>query len=132
MKEVRPDMIVTHEEPARVYEGHAFIIEAAVSLGGKSVAPGINVFRFANRIPLLFEQASDVISRTANEVKWGNYKINKKEDKIGVFVSLVSTKIPFKGTGKEYISDEIPEIKEAIMVRVRVRAVAAQDFCLHC
>jgi DNA topoisomerase VI subunit B len=96
MKEVHPDMIATHEEPARVYQGHAFIVEAAVSLGGKSVSPGINVFRFANRIPLLFEQASDVITRTASEVKWANYKINKKEDRIGVFVSLVSTKIPFK------------------------------------
>ena len=25
------------------------------------------------------------------------------QDKVGVFVSIVSTKIPFKGTGKEYI-----------------------------
>eukprot|EP00964_Phaeocystis_antarctica_P081411 scaffold50935_cov44-Phaeocystis_antarctica.AAC.2 len=31
-------------------------------------------------------------------------------DKIGVFVSLVSTKVPFKGTGKEYIGDDIPEV----------------------
>jgi DNA topoisomerase VI subunit B len=39
----------------RVFEGHAFIVEAAVSIGGRDVKPGINVFRFANRIPLLFE-----------------------------------------------------------------------------
>ena len=76
--------------------GHAFIVEAAVSLGGKSVQPGINVYRFANRIPLLFETSSDVISKTANEFKWAAYKINKLEDRIGVFVSIVSTKIPFK------------------------------------
>ena len=36
-------------------EGHAFIVEAAVSIGGKLLKPGINVYRFANRIPLLFE-----------------------------------------------------------------------------
>ena len=40
-------------------------MEAAVSLGGKSVKPGINVYRFANRIPLLFEAGADVVSRTA-------------------------------------------------------------------
>ena len=36
-------------------EGHAFIVEAAVSLGGTGLKPGLNVYRFANRIPLLFE-----------------------------------------------------------------------------
>ena len=36
-------------------EGHPFIVEAAVSLGGRDIRPGINIYRFANRIPLLFE-----------------------------------------------------------------------------
>lgn len=40
---------------ARVLEGHAFVVEAAVSVGGRDIKPGINVYRFANRIPLLFE-----------------------------------------------------------------------------
>lgn len=39
----------------RVLEGHAFVVEAAVSLGGRDLKPGLNVYRFANRIPLLFE-----------------------------------------------------------------------------
>jgi len=33
---------------------------------------------------------------------------------VGVFVSLVSTRIPFKGTGKEYIGDDISEIRDAV------------------
>lgn len=40
---------------ARVLEGHSFIVGAAVSIGGRDIKPGINVHRFANRIPLLFE-----------------------------------------------------------------------------
>ena len=43
---------------ARVLEGHAFIVEAAVSVGGRDMKQGINVHRFANRIPLLFEVCS--------------------------------------------------------------------------
>ncbi len=39
----------------RVLEGHAFIAEAAISLGGCELRPGLNIYRFANRIPLLFE-----------------------------------------------------------------------------
>lgn len=48
---------------------------------------------------------------------WSSYKINQTQDKIGVFVSIVSTKIPFKGTGKEYIGDDIKEIASAVKVR---------------
>lgn len=47
---------------------------------------------------------------------WSSYKINQTQDKIGVFVSIVSTKIPFKGTGKEYIGDDISEIASAVKV----------------
>lgn len=47
---------------------------------------------------------------------WNSYKINQSQDKIGVFVSIVSTKIPFKGTGKEYIGDDITEISSAVKV----------------
>jgi DNA topoisomerase VI subunit B len=38
------------------------------------------------------------------------------KDKIGVFVSIVSTKIPFKGTGKEYIGDDVEEMQAAVKV----------------
>ncbi|CAH1451909.1 unnamed protein product [Lactuca virosa] len=40
-------------------------------------------------------------------------------DKIGVFVSIVSTKIPFKGTGKEYIGDDISEIANAVKTSLK-------------
>ena len=38
--------------------------------GGKTLSTEVNVIRFANRIPLIFESGSDVITKTANEVKW--------------------------------------------------------------
>ena len=76
-----------------------------MSIGGKDSTieeNQLNVFRFANRIPLLFEQGNDVITRTAQAMKWNKYKISLDQG-VGVFVSIVSTKIPFKGTSK--ISD---------------------------
>lgn len=36
---------------------------------------GLSVFRFANRIPLVFEPGADVISKVAKTIKWGNYKV---------------------------------------------------------
>ena len=37
------------------------------------------------------------MTRCVQRLNWGSYKIDKNNDKIGVFVSIVSTKIPFKG-----------------------------------
>ncbi|KAL6764853.1 topoisomerase VI B subunit, transducer-domain-containing protein [Haematococcus lacustris] len=115
MKEMKPDLIATYQGDVRVFEGHSFIVEAAVSIGGRDVKPGINVHRFANRIPLLFEGGSDVITKTAlKRINWAAYKINQASDKVGVFCSLVSTKIPFKGAGKEYMGDDVEEMVAAV------------------
>ena len=106
-KVLDPDLIATTRDKVSVYEGHPFMIEAAISLGGHNAKEGVTVYRFANRIPLLFEGGADVATRVAlTKIKWSNYKIDYKRDKVGVFVSIVSTKIPFKGTSKEYIGDD--------------------------
>jgi len=115
IKELKPDIVATYQDVACTVEGHPTMIEAGVSIGGKDVKPGIAVYRFANRIPLLFEGGADVATVVSKKrINWGNYKIRQNQDKIGVFVSLVSTKVPFKGTGKEYIGDDIPEVKQAV------------------
>jgi DNA topoisomerase VI B subunit len=114
-KVLEPDLVATARDKPSAYEGHPFIVEAAVSLGGKEVREGIRVVRFANRIPLLFEAGADVATRVAHsKIKWSSYKMDHKRDKIGVFVSIVSTKVPFKGTGKEYIGDDITEIQTSV------------------
>ena len=124
-KEARPDLVATHAGEPRVLEGHAFAVEAAVSLGGRDIRPGINVYRFANRIPLLFEGGSDVITKTAmKRINWASYKINQSSDKVGVWVSVVSTKIPYKGAGKEYIADDMDDMVSA--VRAAIQGCCAQ------
>lgn len=46
---------LTYYTLSPLLQGHPFLVEAAVSIGGTQVREGINVYRFANRIPLLFE-----------------------------------------------------------------------------
>ena len=48
MKEINPDMIVTRTEPVGVFQGHAFVVEAAVSLGGSNMPAGVTVHRCGN------------------------------------------------------------------------------------
>ncbi|GFH15783.1 dihydrolipoamide dehydrogenase plastid [Haematococcus lacustris] len=64
----------------------------------------------------LIHEASNAIAtgqgvQTAlKRINWAAYKINQASDKVGVFCSLVSTKIPFKGAGKEYMGDDVEEM----------------------
>lgn len=115
LKELTPDLLATFAGPASVCEGHPFVVEAGVALGGRAAQEGVTVHRFANRIPLLFEGGADVCTRTAlQRIPWAQYKIDPRKDKVGVFVSIVSTRIPFKGTGKEYVGDDVVPIRKAV------------------
>ena len=85
-----------------------------MAFGGKC-REKLNVTRFANRIPLLFEGGGDVSSKVVNKgIDWKAYGVDKEAHRVEVFVSVVSTKIPYKGTGKEYIGDDIEPIKASI------------------
>jgi DNA topoisomerase-6 subunit B len=126
LKELRPKLVATFTEKAGSCEGHPFIVEAAVSIGGAQLREGINVYRFANRIPLLFEIGADVVTQVATKrINWNSYHIDAKRDNIGVYVSVVSTKIPFKGTSKEYIGDDVTEIQ------LSVRKAIQGDIYIH-
>jgi len=53
-----------------------------------------------------------VVSKQAQDVDWGRYKIEKGTARVGVFVSVVSTRVPFRGTGKEHIAEDVKELAE--------------------
>lgn len=115
LKELQPRLLATSSDKPGSFDGHPFIVEAAVSLGGTKVREGINIFRFANRIPLLFETGADVVTQVATKkINWSSYLIDSKKDSIGVYVSIVSTKIPFKGTSKEYIGEDVTEVQQSV------------------
>jgi DNA topoisomerase VI subunit B len=70
LKELRPKLVATFTEKPGSCEGHPFIVEAAVSIGGAQMREGVNVYRFANRIPLLFETGADVVTQVKRQIKY--------------------------------------------------------------
>ncbi len=119
-KELDPDFVVSEQGEPKAYSGHPFIVEAAVAYGGSVLAEharktrGPRIYRFANRIPLLFGQGEDVITKVIkDDIDWSKYGVNPDRDSIAIVVSIVSTKIPFPETSKEYIAD-VPEIRAEI------------------
>ena len=78
----------------------------------------MKLFRYANRIPLLYDESSDVSFEVLNEeVDWRRYHV-PPEAPVGVITHIASTRIPYKTVGKEYIA-EIPEIQREIRNAVR-------------
>jgi DNA topoisomerase-6 subunit B len=112
-KELQPEFATVVARPPSSYSGFPFLVEVGLAYGGKILQPGVKLFRFANRIPLLYDESSDVSFEVLNqEVDWRRYHV-PPDAPVGVLTHVASTRIPYKTVGKEYIADR-PEIQREI------------------
>ena len=118
IKEIAPEFFTIVVRPPSAYSGFPFIVELALTYGGKVLEPGIKLYRFANRIPLLYDETPDVSWKVVHEeIDWRRYKI-PQEAPIGVVINISSTRIPYKTVGKEYLADR-PELERELKNAVR-------------
>ena len=99
-----PDFIAVVQRPASAYSGFPFVIEMGIAYGGDIKPGGPRVFRYANRIPLLYDEGSDVVLKVVNDTDWSRYKI-KGEPPFIIVSHICSTRIPYKTAGKENVAD---------------------------
>jgi DNA topoisomerase-6 subunit B len=99
-----PDFTAVVQRPASAYSGFPFIIEMGIAYGGDIKSGGPHVYRYANRIPLLYDEGSDVVLKVVNDTDWGRYKI-KGEPPFIIVSHICSTRIPYKTAGKENVAD---------------------------
>jgi len=99
-----PDFTAVVQRPASAYSGFPFIIEMGIAYGGEIKTGGPHVYRYANRIPLLYDEGSDVVLKVVNDTDWGRYKI-KGEPPFIIVSHICSTRIPYKTAGKENVAD---------------------------
>ncbi|MDH3834203.1 MAG: DNA topoisomerase VI subunit B, partial [Nitrosopumilus sp.] len=100
----KPDFTAVVQRPASAYSGFPFIIEMGIAYGGEIKSGGPHVYRYANRIPLLYDEGSDVVLKVVNDTDWGRYKI-KGEPPFIIVSHICSTRIPYKTAGKENVAD---------------------------
>ncbi|MCL4435946.1 MAG: DNA topoisomerase VI subunit B [Thaumarchaeota archaeon] len=117
-KELKPEFITISVRPPSAYSGFPFIVEVGIAYGGKALPPGLSLLRFANRIPLLYDEGSDISFKILNEdIDWRHYKV-RTEAPLGVITHVCSTKVPYKTVGKEYLADR-PEIERELKNALR-------------
>jgi DNA topoisomerase-6 subunit B len=117
-KELEPEFVAVAQRKPSTYSGHSFIVEVAIAYGGKvPVKDDVSLYRFANKIPLVYDESGDVCWKIVRSVSWRRYNVSPNMP-IAVLIHLCSTKIPYKTVGKEIIADR-PEVNREITNAIR-------------
>jgi DNA topoisomerase-6 subunit B len=164
-KQIKGEFYTAVTRPPAVYRGNPFIIEAGLAYGkgpdpaaAPPEAPAVplaegeqredddelaRVIRYANRVPLLYQQSACATFKAVLETAWRNYGVAQSKGALPagpmvVFVHMASVWVPFTSESKEAIADydEIrKEIKLALQecgrrlgVFLRRRARAKSEF----
>jgi DNA topoisomerase-6 subunit B len=113
--------IATVTRSPRVYRGNPFQIEVGLAYGG-SWPPDkpIDLFRFANRVPLLFQRGACGITEAVVRTDWRNYLLSQPRGALPVgpmalLVHIASVWVPFTSESKEAVA-HYPEIIKEIQL----------------
>jgi len=143
-RQIKGEFYTAVSRPPSVYRGNPFIIEAGLAFGQ---APGnvakpekplqplaegeqeqgeselARVIRYANRVPLLYQQSACAIFKAVLATTWRNYGIGQSRGALPagpmvIFVHMASVWVPFTSESKEAIA-EYDEIHKEIRLALR-------------
>jgi DNA topoisomerase-6 subunit B len=124
LKGVKAEFYAASSREPAVYRGRPFQIEAAIAFGGELPTEDTGrIIRFANRVPLLFQQSACSSFKAVTETGWRNYNLSQPRGSLPVgplviMIHMASVWVPFTSESKEAIADydEIrKEMKLALM-----------------
>jgi DNA topoisomerase VI subunit B len=114
--------------PPKVRGGFPFMVEVGLVYGGGlPTDQPIQILRFANRVPLLFQQGACAITNAIANVDWRRYGLDQKggsgvpSGPALVLVHIASTKVPFTSEAKEAVAED-PEIDKEITLALQAAA----------
>ncbi|MCI0676297.1 MAG: DNA topoisomerase VI subunit B [Phycisphaerales bacterium] len=125
LKGVRAEFYAAETREPAIYRGRPFLVEAAIAYGGELPADDTaRVIRYANRVPLIFQQSACSSFKACAETSWKNYNLTQPRGSIPIgpliiMIHMASVWVPFTSESKEAIADydEIrKEMKLALMV----------------
>src|SRR3989475_2478102 len=145
-KQIKGEFYTAVTRPPSVYRGNPFVIEAGLAFGkapnqAAAAAPEApvvplaegeqrdddselaRVIRYANRVPLLYQQAACATYKAALETAWRNYGIAQSRGALPagpmvIFVHMASVWVPFTSESKEAIAD-YDEIRKDIKLALQ-------------
>jgi DNA topoisomerase-6 subunit B len=113
--------IATVTRPPKVYRGNPFQVEVGLAYGGSWPADKpVELFRFANRVPLLFQKGACGMTEAVVKTDWRNYLLSQPKGSLPVgpmalLVHIASVWVPFTSEAKEALA-HYPEIIREIQL----------------
>jgi DNA topoisomerase-6 subunit B len=108
-----------------VYRGNPFQVEAGIAWGGDLPADDLcTLYRFANRVPLQYQQSDCAITKAVIDTDWRNYKVSQSRGALPtgpmvILVHMASVWVPFTSESKEAVA-RYPEILKEIRLALQV------------
>ena len=143
-KQIKADFYTSVTRPPAVYRGNPFQIEAGLAYGGSLQAEGLaRVLRYANRVPLLYQQSACAMTRSVLNTAWRNYALSQSAGALPsgplvIIIHMASVWVPFTSESKEAVAHYPEIIKEvrlalqecgrrlAVFIRRRRKAAESQ------
>lgn len=123
-KEIKAEFYCAKSRPPAVYRGNPFIIEVAIGWGGEiPKEEKANILRFANRVPLLYQEGACGMTKSIMETNWKAYGLQQSGESVPygpvvILVHMASVWVPFTSESKEAIA-HYDEIKKEIKLAVQ-------------
>ena len=143
-KQIKGEFYTAVSRPPAVYRGNPFIIEAGLAYGNRPEdqntpkRPAVpkaegedeeedselaRVIRYANRVPLLYQQSACATFKAVLGTTWKNYGVTQSRGALPggpmvIFVHMASVWVPFTSESKEAIAD-YDEIQKEITLALR-------------
>jgi DNA topoisomerase-6 subunit B len=117
-KELDAELFLTVSRSPTVYRGNPFLIEAGLALGGNLPADeSVKVMRFANRVPMLYQNSACAITKSVQAIDWKKYNLSQPRGALPVgpmiiMVHMASAWVPFTSESKDAIASYPEIIKE--------------------
>ncbi len=123
-KEVNAEFYCSVSRSPAVYRGNPFVIEAGIAYGGDQDSEGsVRVLRFANRVPLLYQQGACAVTKSITTTAWRPYGLSQSAGALPIgpctfVVHIASVWVPFTSESKEAIAS-YPEIVKEVKLAIQ-------------
>jgi DNA topoisomerase VI subunit B len=122
-KEINAEFYTAVSRSPAIYRGNPFVIEVGIAYGGDiPTERSCDILRFANRVPLLYQQGACVFTSSIGKTNWRTYGLNQSNGSLPqgplvILIHIASVWVPFTSEAKEAVAhyEEIEkEVKLAL------------------
>ncbi|MGB0699417.1 MAG: DNA topoisomerase VI subunit B [Candidatus Poseidoniaceae archaeon] len=110
---------ITMTRAPNVSQGNPYQVEVGLIFGGNMAADKpVEVLRFANRVPLMYQQGGCLLTKAIESVDWRQYGLDQAGGKgvpkgpAAILVHLASTNVQFTSEAKEALADNAEVMEE--------------------